>query len=326
MKKILVILMLFYTVTYAEPTWQYERINMNFENDIFSGTDSEYTDGLQISALMYRPYATNKWLNIPFLHQSDRAHFISFSLTQQMFTPADLNASEPVPGDRPYAGYVYFEMGLHQSSNSDLDSLVFQLGIIGPASGMEGLQKFVHENIGSDIPQGWDNQLSNEVTLQINYQHKWRYVPQPVLGVESSFIPFVGAELGNVAVKANTGALFRFGWHIPQDFGVTAVGEGGENGIPVKSGCLCKEDVPWSFNFHLAAGATAVARDIFLDGSTFTSSYSVSKEPFKGFASGGFSARYKNYSFDYIHTFHTKQFKEGVVTHSVGSFILSYLF
>ena len=306
--------------------WEFERINLYFENDVFSNTDNEYTDGSRLSVLIYRPDAQNEWLNIPFTDNIKRANFISFSLTQQIFTPDDLNETELIEDDRPYAGWLYFELGLHQSSARHLDSLTMQVGIVGPASKMEQLQRYVHEKFGSEVAQGWDNQLNNEVGIQLNYQHKWRYISEPVWGIGSSFIPFAGGEFGNIAIKANTGALLRVGWNVPEDFGSTSIDEGGENGVPIRTKCLCPASKPWSFTFNLSGGGTFVARDIFLDGNTFTDSHSVEKKPFKGYGSFGFSGRYKNYSLDYIQTYHSKQFKNNKNIHSIGSVIFSSLF
>ncbi len=308
--------------------WEYERINFYFENDIFSNsaTDNEYSDGGRLSAVMYRPDGRDEWLNIPFIDKPYSAHFISFALTQQIFTPDDLSQKELIKDDRPYAGWLYLEMGLHQSTATDLDSLSVQLGVVGPASGMEQLQKYIHEQIGSDRPEGWDHQLGNEVGLQLNYQHKWRYVPRKVWGLDSSLIPFVGGEFGNISIKANAGATYRIGWNVPEDFGSTSIDEGGENGIPIRTGCLCPSSKPWSLNLGLSAGASFVARDIFLDGNTFSDSHSVDKHYLKGYGSIGISARYENYSIDYIQTYHTRQFHNNKDIHNIGSVVLSYLF
>ena len=175
MKALLILFLVVYLLGAEEGDWEYERINYYFENDTFSSTDSEYTDGSRLSGLLYRPEADKEWLSIPFTDELERAHFISFSLTQQMFTPHDLNETAVIENDRPYAGWLYFELGLHQSSEVHLDSLSMQVGIIGPASGMEQLQEFVHEHVDSEVAQGWDNQLNNELGVQLNYQHKWRF-------------------------------------------------------------------------------------------------------------------------------------------------------
>lgn len=306
--------------------WEFERINFYFENDVFSQTDNGYTDGGRLAVLMYRPDTQNEWLKIPFTENAYRANFISFSLTQQMFTPDDLNETELIEDDRPYAGWLYLEFGLHQSSAKHLDSLTMRVGVVGPASGMEQLQRFVHENTGADVAQGWDNQLSNEIGIQLNYQHKWRYATEPLWGIDSSFIPYVGGEFGNIAIKANAGALLRVGWNVPEDFGSNSIDEGGENGIPIRTKCLCPASTPFSLTLNLAGGGTLVAHDIFLDGNTFTDSHSVEKKYLKGYGSFGFSARYKNYSFDYIKTYHSKQFDNNKPIHSIGSVVFSYLF
>lgn len=326
MKYVVFFLFIVQLLAAEEGSWEFERINYYFENDVFSRTDRDYTDGSRFSVLMHRQNADNEWLKIPFSESSGRAHFISFSLTQQMFTPSDLNETALIEDDRPYAGWLYLETGLHQSSVTDLDSLTLQVGIVGPASGMEEVQKFVHKQLGSDIPQGWSNQLNNEVGIQLNYQHKWRYISEPILGIESSVISYAGGEFGNIAIKANTGALLRLGWNISEDFGSSPIGEGGENGIPVNAKCLVTTPKPWSFNVSLAAGGTLVARDIFLDGNTFSSSHSVDKKILKGYGSFGFSGRYQNFSLDYIHTYRSKQFDNTIEMHGVGSVIVSYLF
>ncbi len=326
MKHLLLLILVIRLFADDGASWQYERFNFYFENDVFGNTDSAYSDGSRLSLLMYRVDGDKEWLNIPFTEGLERSHFISFSLTQQMFTPKDLDQSTLIEDDRPYAGWLYGEIGLHQSSQVHLDSLSLQVGVVGPASGMEQLQEFVHKNIGSDIAQGWDNQIKNELGIELNYQHKWRFVPKAILGVESSVIPYVGGEFGNIAIKANSGMLVRFGWNVPQDFGSSTIDEGGENGIPVRRDCLVKTARPWSFNFYLAGGVTAVARDLFLDGNTFQESHSVDKNSIKAYGSFGFSGRYKNFNFDYIRTYHTRQFEQGTSHHSIGSIIVSYLF
>jgi len=326
MKLIWTVFLIVQLLAADEGEWEFERINYYFENDIFSNTDSEYTDGSRFSALLYRPEAEKEWLNIPFTEGLERVYFISFSLTQQMFTPSDLNETALIEDDRPYAGWLYLELGLHQSSPRHLDSLSLQVGVIGPSSKMEELQRFVHEQLGSEIAQGWDNQLNNELGIQLNYQHKWRYVPNTFWGMESSIIPYVSGEFGNIAIKANAGGLFRLGWNVPEDFGSSSIDEGGENGIPIRRKCLFNRPEIWSFNVHIATGGTFVARDIFLDGNSFSTSHSVEKKNFKGYGSIGFSGRYKHVNVDYIQTYHTKQFESNKDIHSIGSVIVSYLF
>ncbi len=306
-----------------EIDWEVERVNFYFENDLFLKSDSDYTDGSRLSLLLYRPKPE---FHIPFTDGSQKTNFISFSLTQQIFTPDDLTRSDLIADDRPYAGWLYLETGLYQSSETDLDALMVQFGIVGPASGMEELQRVIHKIFNSSVPNGWANQLNNEIGIQLNYQHKWRYVPEPVLGIESSIIPYAGGEFGNISIKANAGLLLRVGWNVSEDFGASAINGGSENGVPVRRRCLYTALKPWSFNFLFSGGGSIVGRDIFLDGNTFSESHSVEKSLLKGYGSFGASGRYKNFNVDYINTYYTKEFKREDHAHSVGSLIFSYIY
>jgi lipid A 3-O-deacylase len=261
--------------------------------------------------------------------------FINFLYADEMdwevervnfFTPSDLIRSDLIEDDRPYAGWLYFETGLYQSSETDLDALMVQFGIVGPASGMQGVQRAVHKIFNSSAPNEWDNQLNNEIGIQLNYQHKWRYVPEPLWGVESSIIPYTGVEVGNIAINANTGLQLRVGWNVPGYFGLSAINGGRENGVPVSRRCIYTALKPWSLNLLLASGASLVGRDIFLDGNTFSESHSVEKNVLKGYSSFGVYGRYKNFNVDYINTYYTKEFKTEDHAHSVGSLIFSYIY
>ena len=309
-----------------EEPWRLERTNIYFDNDVFLNTDSQYTDGAKISNVYFISHTDNDLLKVPFLYDEQKAHFLSIALAQQMYTPSDTSRSELIVDDRPYAGWLYFEVGLHQSSENELDSFLMQVGIVGKYSGGEFTQRTVHAAIGSAKAEGWNNQLNNELGMNLIYQHKWRFVPNTFLGMDSNIIPFVEASLGNVKTKASAGILARIGWYPSKDFGSSSIDIGGENGIPVRTNCLCVDFEPWSFTFNFAVSGDGVAHDIFLDGNTFTDSHSVEKENFIGHASYGFTARYKHVSFDYIVTYSTEYFTKETSGHKFGTILLSYLY
>lgn len=306
--------------------WKVERINFYFENDLFFNTDNEYTAGLKLSSVYSVSKAESLFEKIPFIHEKSNAHFVSMGITQQIFTPTDTKASELVIDDRPYAGWLYFEYGVHESSVDELDSLVIQLGVIGECSGAEYIQKSVHGTRGIYSPNGWDNQLNNELGLNLIYQHKWRLVPDKVYGIDSNFIPFVEGSLGNVRTEFRTGMLMRFGWNPIEDFGSSSIDISGENGIPVRTNYLCSVSQPWSFTFNMTLAGKAVARNIFLDGNSFSESHYVKKENLVGYTSVGVSIRYRHYALDYIVTDFTKQFTAEKSDHKYGSLLFSYIY
>ena len=306
--------------------WKLYRANFFFENDLFSTTDSQYSSGEKLGLLYHVENPTNPLYNLFALNFGEYDAYVSFALVNQIYTPVDLTDPNLIVDDRPYAGWTYVEYGIHKSSKENLRSLYLHVGMVGPASKSEQIQKGIHEITGSNPPMGWDNQLENELGVNLKYVHKWRFVPKTIAGIESSLIPFVEGDLGNISTKLMVGAGGSFGWNIPKDFGVTTLDTGGEVGVPVLDECKYMRKKDWSFSFNLAAYGSAIAHDIFLDGNTFRDSHSVDKKNFVAYLGFGFTARYKSFVLDFTQTKSTPKFKEEDKIHTVGTVILSWLY
>ena len=307
-------------------TWDFSRADFTFENDADIREDSGYTEGAKVSFMMHREDLNNTWFQIPFSSAYKREHFISFAIAQQMFTPEDLDAIDPVTGDRPYAGWLYLQSALHQSSDKNLDSLRFKIGMVGQHSYMEEVQKFIHWLIGSPDPNGWGNQVGSRVGVQLDYEHKWRYVPDDIWNVESDIIPFVSGELGNVAVKANVGVMLRLGYNIPNDFGSSPIDEYGENGIPTTAKVSYRHKNKWHYYFNFGAGGSVVLYDVFLDAVLLQGEPQVDKNYAKAFGSYGASLGYGSFEVNYIRTHYTKEYKTQNLLTNYGSLVFVYKF
>jgi len=309
---------------YELDEWELERTNFYFENDIFSKTDSQYTAGGKLVNIYTLPKSS--FFKIPFLSDYDKEHFFSMGIAQQVFTPDDINASKLITDDRPYAGWLYLEFGIHQTGDDQLDSLLLQIGAIGKLSGAEGLQTEIHKITGSSSPNGWKNQLHSEIGINLTYQHKWHINGESYLGMSSDLVPYYSVSLGNVKTQLSSGLFMRFGWNILQDYGSSHIGTDGENGIPLENYGLCKSASLWSFTFNFGSSLRAVAYDIFLDGNSLHSSHSVDKENLIVYGSYGFTARYQHLTLDYILTTSTSHFVAEKSTHKFGTILLSYLY
>ena len=311
----------------SEPnTWHFDRFNFYFEDDIYNHTDDNYSAGERLSFLFFIENEDYALYNLLFLDYDKTYSYATFSLTNQIFTPTDTDATELIEDDRPYAGWTYFEAGMHKTSTNHLRSLLLKVGVIGEYSFAEQLQNGVHKLINNDPAQGWDNQLNNELGINLKYTHKWIFLSEDYNGFESSIVPFASAELGNIAINAEAGAFVRLGWNIPKDFGVSSIDLGADPGIPNYDKYQDRLLHHWSFSINLAAAGSAVARDIFLDGNTFTKSHSVEKENFIYYYGYGMTLRYQRFVLDFIQVENSKKFKLEKKGHGVGTIIISWLF
>lgn len=308
--------------------FSFERFNFYFENDIFDNTDKGYTNGVKFSAIYQVNTQEYTYLTVPFIHDESKNHFVTFSLGQEIYTPEDTNVTEPIPGDHPYAGWLYVAMALHQADDKQSDTLELQLGVVGPAALGEETQNGIHEKTGSEIANGWDNQLHNEFGILLAYEHRWRHVTDALFwGLNADAIPFAGAGLGNVRTYASAGAAVRFGWNIPHDFGKSVVHPARETGLPAFKKGNERYSPKWAFYFLSAFDMSAVARNIFLDGNTFKDSPSVDdRDYFMGEFTAGFGIDYGSFHFALMNTYNTKDFPLDSAGYSFGSVSLSYVY
>ncbi|MFT3781951.1 MAG: lipid A deacylase LpxR family protein [Nibricoccus sp.] len=271
-------------------------MTLYFENDVFSGTDQHYTNGVKLSWLSadLTSWAQEGWRKtfvglLPFVNRPGTQKNFGLAVGQNMYTPQNISTPTPDPLDRPYAGWAYIEIAFVSKTLTTSDTVSIQAGIVGPHSQAEGTQRLVHEWIGSPRPRGWGQQLHDEAGVNLIYERRWRFYGRALsntLGVD--LIPHAGLSLGNVQTYANLGGTFRFGINLPSDFGVQLARAGSVGGAPTDD---LDPRVAMSRNFSLfvfaAADGRAVGRDIFLDGNTFRDSPSVKKERFVADLSAG---------------------------------------
>ena len=345
MKYLLLILSLIasylpFTYTYAEENRYCDTLNLYLENDLFGETDLHYTNGIRVSCISpdLTSYLKDERLPPWVSEVNERLHFfhrlkdkddprikrnLVISLGQLMFTPSDKEEREIIQDDRPYAGYLYLGFAYHIRDDIQLDTLEFNIGMVGPASLAEHSQDFVHDLRSIDKFNGWDNQLENELGLQFVYEHKHRFKLTDQWP-HQDFITHGGISLGNVATYLNFGGEYRIGWQLPEDFGTAAVRTGGDNSAPGDGDIRhCGQ---WICGLHgfISFDGRAVARDIFLDGNTFEGSHSVDRKPVVADVAIGFSFLVGGWKISYAKVFRSKEFEEQENAHEYGSLSFSY--
>ncbi len=171
-----------------------------FENDYFLGTDRCFTGGWKLGWMSknLKNYKENPFLRwMPFVNKPGFQHAFSIAIGQSIYTPDDISLDYLVLEDRPYAGILSLAFGIHSLSSRRVDTLEINLGMVGPHSYAEQMQKFIHRLTGSTRPEGWHNQLKDELALELFYERKWKLI-QPQAGGRLGFdlIPHLGGGFG----------------------------------------------------------------------------------------------------------------------------------
>ncbi|MDP0496726.1 MAG: lipid A deacylase LpxR family protein [Verrucomicrobiota bacterium JB024] len=294
-----------------------DNFSFKSENDVYAGTDKWYTNGLQFNWTLAdvrtwdTPTDSEAWAQSSFSAKlPDWAQFmvstlpfsedyennlyrLNFSVGQNMYTPADITISAPQPTQRPWAGWLYMNPSFVVQSDERMDVLELSLGVIGPWSLASDTQKKFHDIIGSNSPQGWSNQLHNEVVFYLSWQRYWRVLlteeTHNTFGAD--FIGNVSGTAGTVYVYGNAGFMLRAGYNLPQDFGTSLIRPAGTYGTPVNDGDpRLSDSTDFSIYGFVGTQQYLMGRNIFLQGNTFESSPSIDMKTWVGDFSAGIGA------------------------------------
>lgn len=333
------------------------------ENDLFTGTDQNYTNGVAMTLVSHDVPGK---IRIECLPVPVRLHAqlirivnpgywddagnpastwnVAMRFGQSMYTPEDYSRTDLIVDDRPYAGLLY--LGLtwnrrrHESGSNleSLDSRAVTLGVIGPWSLAEQSQNFVHDAFGEERFLGWEHQLNNEPAFQMALDRKlrgFRGSGAVIPGFSADSVGSLGLRLGNIETAATLGLEGRIGWNLPNDFGSYPIMPGAENRPPSAASLHARslESVPDASRprpgVHLFAilEAKAVAYDFSLDGNLFRASHSVTRRPWVAQAAVGLSAQTivagRGVRLAAMHVFRTSEFEEQSTDHAYGSIALS---
>ncbi|HEY4342807.1 MAG TPA: lipid A deacylase LpxR family protein [Parvibaculum sp.] len=314
-------------------------VTIEVENDLFAklaNTDRHYTNGLKLSWLSGPTNDLPGWmksLTPPLLgaftndtNITGSTHRVGIALSQAIFTPDDTDASAPIPTDRPYAAWLHTTFSLETIRTNDMgeawqDQWKLDLGVVGPAALGRQVQNGWHKIINVEQANGWNNQLKNEPGVNLSFERAWRsnlFQTPKMFGLATDIIPYSSIALGNIADYLSVGGVWRIGPTLPDDFGPPQIypGTGGSEWFHASTG----------FDWYLFAGVEgrAVARDIFLDGNTFTDSMSVDKRPLVGDFKLGAVAVLGSARVSFTHDFRTREFYGQPKIDQFGSIVLGF--
>ncbi|NVJ61916.1 MAG: lipid A deacylase LpxR family protein [Gammaproteobacteria bacterium] len=244
--------------------------SLTLDNDIFIGSDSGYTNGLYLS--FYESSNTNKlempvltrWMKSSLKEANPRLSYNATTFGQVIVTPSNIEDPTPNPNDIPYAGLAF----LHQVGIQDYgvvaDKASVTLGIVGPSSGAESTQKYIHEITGSQQPKGWDYQVKDEIVFQVARGRAWK-----IWASENEHFDIVSGgdiKLGTLESSINVGSVIRYGRYMADTYSSVLLNDDRTtNPININNG----------WYFYAGVSANYIGNLIYLDGNTFRESPSI---------------------------------------------------
>ncbi len=296
------------------------------ENDLFAGTDRNYTNGLRLAYVS--GFKDVQGVSKFFAHDvlgapEDAGVRRGFALGHSIFTPSDIDQTAALPDQHPYAGWFYGEYSAIIEQRDRIDQVTMQFGVVGPAAGGEFVQNNWHSLIGADEAQGWDNQISNEPGLVLSYDRLFRALAlsDPEKPVSADLTPNFGASVGNIYTSARAGVTLRIGNDLTNDYGPPRIRPSLAGG-----GYFAPRD---RFSWYVFAGleARVVAHNIFLDGSLFDDEIThVTSETITGDIQAGVVAQMRRVQIGYTYVIRAKEFKEQDERQEFGAVSLSVKF
>ena len=284
--------------------------NFAWENDSFGdGSDQNYTNGVRASYINLDAdfpkvlRAISEYLP---MFEVNETSFVTYSFGHNMYTPRNIRRRTLNPNDRPYAAHLYGSVGMATLKDNRADEVELSVGIIGPEALGEPIQREVHQLVRTTLPKGWEHQLDTEPAVTLGWQRVWpEYRRWTVDGLAISVDPHIGTTVGNVYTFANTGVTSRIS---PKGERFHAAPARVRPGLPGASVFEIPEK-EWGWSLFAGVDGRAIARNIFLDGNTFSDSHSVDKNYFVADLNAGISLIYKKTRISYTLVHRTEEFE-----------------
>ena len=277
------------------------------ENDAAStlrGTsDQNYTSGLRLG------YTTGTGSVPGFLSRfgqsvwGDGVQRVSIDLSQSIFTPRNTQIDPPSPRDRPYAGYLRVSAALIHDSDTARSLIGASIGVVGPSALGRQVQNGFHDLIGDPENKGWGHQLKDEPAFELLVERTWRLPVTRMGALEVDALPAVTVGVGTVRDYVQAGASIRLGQGLASDFGAPRIRPGLSGNDPYTP------TRPFVWYVFAGADGQAIARDVFLDGSTFrNNSPHVTRKPFVGEFQAGLAVMLYGVRLTYTQAWQTTSF------------------
>jgi hypothetical protein len=184
-------------------------LRLNYGNDFFTKTDFYLTQAINLELL--HPSLGRSLVYKVFYRPKNWETRYGVAIEHDAYTPVYYERKEIQYGDRPFEGALFLKIFMLNTDLKKKQRITSSLsaGVIGPASGAKQMQVFIHENTPNIVPQGWDNQVQNDVVL--NYEFTYQ---KQVFAIDHFLLATADgvARLGSLNTKANIGFTLMAGY------------------------------------------------------------------------------------------------------------------
>jgi len=230
-----------------------EMASVAWDNDLFTGKDRGYTNGVRLTYLTpeaetakgaFARKARNNFRFLPGIGSTSSQHALTFSLRQLMVTPDNISSTEPQFDDTPYAGHLSLSSTLWSWNDSAITGFGAHIGVVGPESGAEASQRWVHKVTGSERPRGWKYQLGTDPVGGLHAAHGRKLLQAGRYGETEQQLSVIGSTLlSSFRTIAKAGLVWRIGHHLPVNFVPDYAGTSSTIALP---GSLSESSSSWS--------------------------------------------------------------------------------
>lgn len=285
-----VMLLLFYNAPLLNAQ-RVSRVEVAVDNDFFltfnptRGTDVEYTHGSRLRAQLLGIPPAIRGLTSSILDCDEPAQqcYSEFELGQEIHTPRREYRDAARPGERPHAGWLYLGIGVSSLKKSVSRTYRLRLGVLGPPALAKEFQFAVHNLFDFREPRGWDHQLPFEPGLVMHVTQSGPLVLDRYQNATLSAGYQISAHVGTVLTQAQAGLEVEW----------------------CQGAMLCPgrtelwDEVPFGMRLRAAVSPRVVLQNVFLDGTVFQDSHSVTKKLIVLEASAGVAVRFKAFEIAY---------------------------
>jgi lipid A 3-O-deacylase len=270
--------------------------------------DDEYTSGVHIT---YDGGDAPRWSRAffrrgsPCIGQATSCRAARLELGQDIYTN---DRVDPVRRAtlRPNAGWLYLAQSARSLRSARADEVTLTLGVTGNPSLGEFMQRLAHNAAPKyNRAVDWSRKIAFEPGVIGRYEQRRRIaIDTGAFGVD--VLPRAAASVGNVLTAAEVGFQTRLGWHLQHPW------------LPVNRAT--------AVTIFAGASGQAVARNLFLDGSTFRDGPRVGHDPFVASGELGIEVRYRRLDLAYRAVSDSRSYATGPKWHPWASMVAGLTF